>query len=224
MNFLELMYTRATTLLRDVFQYLISGLLFSILIVIAVHLRGCQVTQVFKEGGAFWLVALVVSCVTAYVIGQILYSLSTILFPSYETVWRKLPHGTLENLDRKIVQLKNYLKSIEVEESANAVLQDIPIHLYFELTTFVDRPDLHGRFIERYNVLMYMRRSFSACFFFACVGYILLLPKTMPFVAVEIVFFLVSLLLFRHYTVTKIGFLDRTFASYLVAKQKTKGK
>lgn len=225
MNFFELMYTRAATLLRDVFQYLIPGLLFSGLIVAALQQRGYQWTEVFAREGDAWVIMLfIISCIIAYVIGQILFCLSDVLFPLYTMVWKRLSHGSLKNLDNKVEQLKSYLKSVEIEEPANAVLENIPIHLYFEMVAFVDTPELHARFVERYNVLMFMKRSFSSCFFFVCIAYLLILPQTIYSVAVEVVLFLLSLLLFWHYNLTEIGFLDRVFVSYSLAKAKMKGK
>lgn len=149
-----------------------------------------------------------------------MHSLSYVLFALYKTTWRRLPHSTLKNLDDKTTQFKSYLRSIKIDELSNALLEDIPIHLYFEMTVFVNRTDLHARFIERYNVLMFMRQSLSSCLFFVCIVYLFLLPITIFSIVVEIILFLLSLLLFRQYILTEIGFLDRVFASYLIAKEK----
>jgi hypothetical protein len=80
MNILEIMYTKSATLLRDVFQYFISGALFLLLIFLAAHQKYFQWIEVFKKEGLGIFISSIIIIIIAYIIGQILFSLSKILF------------------------------------------------------------------------------------------------------------------------------------------------
>jgi len=222
MNVLELMYTKASTLLRDVFQYCISGFLFLSLIFFAFQQKWDGWTKLLIEEGMLW--SILIFIIFAYVLGQTLYALSIPLFAFYKFIWKKFFSFSALKIDKRIDDLKEYLNCIEIESSEKTLLKDMPKHLYFELVTFADRPDLHGRFIERYNILMYLRQSISSCLFFTCIAYALFLPKTLFAILTEICFLVFSIIFYWHFVKTNIGFLDRVFVTYLVAKRKTEGK
>jgi hypothetical protein len=191
----------------------------------ALQQRGVLWLELLSEDG-IWNISVVsvililVVCVSAYVIGQILYSISRIVFLLYAAVWRRVPKNSLIRYDYKVKQLKNYLRSENIDEPEKAILKDVPVHLYFEMVAFVDRPDLHSRFIERYNVCAFMYRSLSTCLFTAGVLYIFLLPVTALPIAAEALLFFLSALLYRQYTLIEIGFMDRVFTTYVIAKEK----
>ncbi len=221
MNILEIMYTKSATLLRDVFQYFISGALFLLLVFSADHQKYFQWMEIFKKEGIGIFISSIIIIIVAFIIGQILFSLSKILFFFYRKVWKLLPNNCIEKYNNKTKELSSYLKSIKGEEPANKVLENIPIHLFFEMKVFVNRPDLHARFIERYNVFMFMYRNLSTCLFLVCLLYFsFLLPRTVSSGIMEVILFSLSLVLFRQYTFIETGFLDRVLTSFLITEEK----
>lgn len=229
MNFIGTMYTKTTTFLRDIFQYLFCGLLFCGLMLITVQLKGHSWIDFLKKppnmGDAVLTISfLILCCVFFHIIGQILFSLRCIPFWLYKKCWDK----ALEKCKRKTKYLEDYLETIPVDDLAESILREAPRHLYFEMVVFVNRPELHRNFVERYNVLRYMRESLSSCFFFVGIASIvaLLLPPFAEFSLFGILIPWLSLLLFisislfRHSILTKKDFLDRVFTSYLVEMKK----
>ncbi len=220
MNTIESIYTSAATFLRDVFMYLFSGLLFLGLTLAILKLKSIdqpldEIMNLLPDNPEMTAGLFIMF---SYMTGQILFSLSFLLFPVYRFIFGRT-FNFIEALRSSEKRAEDYLKALTAESPAGSILEGTPVHLYFEMRVFVDKPDLHRRFIERYNLLMFMKRSFSSCFFFA--GMVCLLPEFGPFWAASMLFFLVlSLILYWRSIMTKIGFLDRVLASYFIAEEK----
>ncbi|NOZ25890.1 MAG: hypothetical protein GXO94_07385 [Nitrospirae bacterium] len=219
MNTIESIYTSAATFLRDIFMYLFSGFLFLGLSVAILRLK--SIDHPFREIRGLLPDSPEVTAgllvIFSYMIGQFLFSLSFILFPIYRAMLGRV-FTFVRTLDSSEKRIKDYLESITGESGAGSILQHTPVHLYFEMKVFVEKPELHRRFVERYNLLMFMKRSFSSCFFYA--GVLCLVPPfTLDSAALMVFLLVLSMILFWRSIMTRIGFLDRVLTSYLIADE-----
>ena len=194
MHWFEIVYIRTATFLRDIFQYFISGLLFSGLVLLPFYAKICNVFATIQREQSFWCTMIViVAVIVLYVLGHILHLVSYIIFALYKPIVKIFVKPLLAEIDLKEKGLKDYLASSKFKGFSNDFVARMPIHLYFEMTTFIKRPDLHSRFIERYNLLMFFRRSLSASFFTVSFVYVLTLPQTKLFVLSELILLLISM-------------------------------
>lgn len=227
MNLFELMYVKSSTFLRDVFQYLFSGILFTFLLLLGLSVHGSRWSQVLDGAfGSSFPLRLIFGTIFAYAAGHILYITGGMLcyfFGSLGRSWRRRAPNSLE---KKKENLKSRLDSIDIGKKALSTLNKLDHHLYYEMRVFKDAPELHARFVERYNVLTHMRKSLSSCFFWTSIIYFLLLPKKAAFISIEVGLLLLSILLLRYVKLTEGHFLDRVYVSYLIAEKEKaeKGK
>ncbi len=215
-SFLELMYVKSSIFLRDVFQYLISGALFIVLTLLALRFHKADWSQLLiKSHGQNILMDLLMSIVLAYVLGHFFFG--ACCFP-LDWYYRKST-----SIQRKKKSLRTRLASIDAGNDALIVLgDDVDCHLYYEISAFRSAPELHTRFVERYNVLMHMRTSLASCFFFAFWAYFGLFGFQVPFICVGGVFLVLSLFLFWQCVQTYRRFLDRVYMVYLVGEEMEK--
>lgn len=286
MSSLELMYTKSATFLRDVFQYLIPGVLFLGSVHLFVKLSGCgfliNAEDAFRSDR--FLVSIFIFII-AYATGQALHSFSGALFQLYEcrcfkkccdkggkigklvdylksirglgdeakaervlgylkftsvkTAIKALKKvkAYIENPEEKDEPIKEieiideYLQPMEMPDKTKDISDDM--HLFFEMEVFTHKPDLHARFVERYNVLMFFRRTLSSCFFviFAIYSPPFIVGKCfsecsinnsgiMLFIGLLSLF--LSFMFFKEYSRTELEFWKRIFTAYLIKPEKKK--
>jgi hypothetical protein len=223
MNVIESAYTKAITFLRDLFVYLFSGLFFLALMFVLIKMKDYSAPLVLEEMEGILpkntALAVGILAMISYIMGQLLFTLSFLLFPAFKKVFKKFPKDPVGNFLVKRQQLHDYLMSIEKKEDDKSLLKAEP-HLYYEMSVFVRRPDLHRRFIERYNLLMFMKRSLSSCLFFAGLTFVLAPPVINFHAALAgLALIVMSLVFYWGALSTEKGFLNRVFLSYLVSNE-----
>jgi ElaB/YqjD/DUF883 family membrane-anchored ribosome-binding protein len=219
---LETLYKRGVSLLRDIFQYLIPATyficLFSVLFWDEIKV---QLPDLLLRYG-LWFGALYI--VTCYIVGQLLYILSTLIIQLFERVFKKL----FNNSSEEYKEFRNKIEKVlmEINQRVDAKKDpfiNLPPHLYFETKVLAKSADLHAFFIERYNnMLFFMRCLVSASFILGIVFLIFSCFNSVrgfgfPNYVSAIIFFVMSLLFYREFLSRRIGFLERTYASYFVA-------
>lgn len=220
MNFLELIYVKSSTFLRDVFQYFFSGILFTFLLLLGLSVHGsCWSQSLDRAFGSSLPLRLILGTIFAYVAGHILYITGSMLFDFYRMLGRLWSPYAQSCLDKKEENLKSRLYSIDIGNEALLTLNKLDHHLCYEMRAFNDAPKLHARFVERYNVLVHMRKSLSSCLFCTSIIYFLLLPKKAAFITIEVVLLVLSVVLLYSVKLTKGHFLDRVYVSYLIAEE-----
>ena len=100
-------------------------------------------------------------------------------------------------------------------------------HLDAEISVFIKEPDLHARFVERYNTLWHLRLGLAAsllisglfCTVVGCVWCRHLLPISL---SVGVVAMVSGLMLMRQHLVTNTSFLDRVLAAYQIVQRESR--
>lgn len=244
-GFVELLYSNSISFARDVFQYAIPGLLFLFLLSLPVLLEyDHRYLVLFHKGlkGILGWIAIVV-VLLSYICGQIIYSLSHCVFELYKAL------HCHANEKEKLRQIRKNLHDILRSESpeletkyskfkhCGSEKKDDEIHLFYEISTFATASEVHGKFIERYNILEHFRKSMSSVFLFnAILFYVSHLiyycfhndPSWTALIVfivslVVILSVLISLSLFFHgaYLRTKSAFYHRVFWSYFITKKRS---
>lgn len=218
---IDLLYTNSVGFLRDVFQYAIPGLLFLSLL---------SATMLFEHGYRHlvwfhifalkdiigWIALIIV--LFSYICGQIIFSLSDSLFKLYKILYKCFGINYSDELKRVSTELKNIAKDKELCKNCNSYIwcqDDDEIHLFYEISTFAAAPEIHGKFIERYNILKQFRKSISVVFFLNAIFFAIRL-----FFIPAVVLLVLSVFVHRLYLHTELAFYHRVFWSYFITKGK----
>lgn len=225
-TFLETAYTKASVFLRDVFQYFFCGVFFIVLLFILVRLKGYKIDEIhigilqstWKGFSLIWLLIFLTVC---YLLGHILFSLSTFIFTMYKFIFKKLRCRSVKKLDKKKQKLCDILQETQERSKGGikSLYEDLPEHLYFEMMVFIHRRDLHGRFIERYNLITNMRQVLCSCFFVSGLIYTFLPPIEGYSIVVGAVLFVSSVLFYFQTVKGQTGFLNRVITSYIILRE-----
>lgn len=245
-GFIDLLYTNSVGFLRDVFQYAIPGMLLIVLLSLPAVLK--NKTEIIAmilhlKDALIWIFAAIL--VLSYIGGQITYSFSLLLSKDIASldiasiskrmkkteVYRNKLYVFLS--DEIYSKVKNKYDeftsrtSTRYEDSndkKNGENNDKDIHLYYEISTFVNNPEVHGKFIERYNILKHYKQNMSSVFILSSIGYMILYNLCLSFlplcsfIVAEILFTGLSYFLYCDYIRTEEGFLKRVFWSYYITK------
>jgi len=223
MDLSDILNNKAAIFLRDLFQYELSGILFIGSLLIVIKNEEFNWLSIFHTQDILWSVVIIISfLVLAFVVGQILYTLSFLLFPIYKKLAKILFYK--KRMEKNISQKKRlvqHMEKLEIDNNDKKIFLSMPEHLYYEMFTYINRNDLHTRFIERYNLFMFMRRTLSSYLFFIGVIYLYFLPNSIFFIILKALIFILSYLLFGQFIKTNSDFLERVFTSYLISRDKT---
>jgi hypothetical protein len=231
MSYFEILYSRASTLARDLFQYLFGGVFFVwLLAVVVVFEDGLETVERWNRALLPTLVspdgasapAVVVAIILLYLAGQLLYSLSSMIFWVYGKIGAVVgrifgggPTPRLQRLERNLSE--RFLREMGGDTPLGGGL---PCHLYFEMLVFLRAPELHARFVERYNSLVHMRRTLSSCMFFAGLCGLAYLGPGPGGLAWSGFCLGLSVLLYWNYLESRVGFLERVAAGTMVADER----
>ncbi len=223
MRLIEVLYTKTTAFLRDVFQYLVPGFLVITLVVVKLEWNGCPALQrlASRVPTNSITVHVLICCVVFYLAGHLLLSLNTVLYPLLLRIAERVGSKSAADLAETNERIGRSTSALSKEDHVKSLLTHVATHLYFEMTAFAVRPDLHERFVERYNLLMFMRRQLASAFF---VGGIFWLAWPRWEISQSIVgLLLVGLagLSFYQAVTAHKGFLERTIVSYIVGNERS---
>jgi hypothetical protein len=236
-TFLEAAYTKTATFLRDIFQYFFCGILFMVLVFLMSELKNYEILTKYEKFSILFnesslIIWGLVLFIIAFTLGQLFLTLSNPIFSIYKCVHARIPRSLFEKLKNRKRMLGEGLNHIWPKnvEALSKLHEDLPKHLYYEMVVFIDRRDLHNRFIERYNLLLNMRRVLSSIFFVSAIIYIAL-PKVgtnnpkyyewfdISEMLIGLILFFISILFYRSTIKTEIGFLNRVITSYIISKE-----
>ena len=229
MSFFETVYTKTSTFLRDLFLYAGSGALF-----LAIACTGIVassgydldgwIQRFFEAGSQPGILIAVLLVIASYVAGHFLYSGSFLFFPILDAVWRRLPRQRRwRSLSLKRQMLRRIREGLDFESQDKEILERGPLHLFFEMSVFRAAPELHEKFVERYNLLMHMRRSVSSCFFYLALLFAsiaTMVQWTGRTMGVATICLLLALVFYRQQKITTGEFLDRVFTAYLLSARR----
>lgn len=230
MSVFEILYSRASTLVRDLFQYLFGGVFFVWLLAVVVVFRdGLERVERWSRELLPTLVspdgvsapAVVVAIILLYIAGQLLFSLSSRIFWIYRKIGAVVgrlhaggPKLRLRQIESDLSE--RFLREVGGDDPLGGRL---PCHLYFEMQVFLRAPELHARFVERYNSLVHMRCTFSSCLFFAGLFGLGYLGLGRDGLIWGVVCLTLSVLLYLQSLESRVGFLQRVAAGTMVANE-----
>ncbi len=222
---LEQLYARSSSFGRDFFYYVVSAFLFFFCVASPLLLKitldfgstryyGLDLQLGVSEKIILFLVLLVVS----FAIGHLLLCLGVL----YRSFWRKRlseqAHvrnftAAEEAIRRLIIKAKQIENAVEISPYSH------DFHLMAEMMAFCRNPELHERFIERYNMLAFLRLSIASstltgglvCFFLLGVfSYVYVLPAALFWI-------FIGCIILRQHFITRTGFLNRVYTAVLIA-------
>lgn len=227
---IEALDSRAGTVMRDIIHYAVPGL-FLALLGLAPLVAGrarIPVSPALSQGflklvtydTPATVAAVILFTVAAYLMGHVAFTSSFLVLAAYDRCCRSAKIDSLARRVRAAEQkLRQYREDHVRSGPAGVLLEGAPAHLYFEMRAFVELPELHAKFIERYNSLMHFSRTWlSACFL--CGVYYLCVVTGVLGVAVGATLVLLSALVYRRYLHTREGFLLRVGAAYRIATER----
>ncbi len=224
MNALELMYVKSSIFLRDVFHYLVPGVLFVFLLLLGLSLDGrCWSQWLNRAFESSFVVGLFLVTILAYAAGHILLITADIILDCFRRLRGSNKNRMANNYKQKEDYLKSRFDSLDTDKKRLSIFNDADRHLYYEMRAFSDTPELHARFVERYNVLMHMRKSLSSCFLLTSLFYLLIYitakEKAGFIIVMAVVLFVLFIILLWRAAITRSHFLNRVYVSYLIAEE-----
>lgn len=228
MNAIDHIYAKSTAFGRDIFHYLVSGMMLMLIVAIPFAfgkpILPDSLNRLFGDSG--WLIAsvLFMVAIVAYALGHIVMSIGFM----FRNLWVLLFSRTLHV--KKFKTAKRKLS--ELTKKANPkIFESLPseadINLYCEIVSFKQDAELHTKFIERYNSLAYLRLGLASSFLVGGLldvvhGIIVWINEGL---SVSILLFSsallgIALLLLRQQVVTMTNFLNRLSVVYQVVVNK----
>lgn len=214
-------YSGASSFGRDVFHYIVTGTLFVVVCSIPFWERcgGLWLSSWSEavESPGLQIVLLFVAVIVMSCIGHVLLSVGFCIRKCWNKVLCRRKH--VDDYKRAIQRIKN-LKRDQADCG-----DERDAHLDAEVSVFLKEPDLHARFVERYNTLWHLRLGLAAsllasgliCTVVGCVWYRHLLPVSL---SVGVVAMVSGIVLMRQHLVTNTSFLNRVLAAYQIVQQK----
>ena len=160
-------------------------------------------------------VALFVALVVLFCIGHVFLAVGFCIRKCWKKVFCNRKH---------VSEYKDAVSRIKNLNCGQAwLVEERDVHLGAEISVFIGKPDLHARFVERYNTLWHLRLGLAASLL--CAGVI---GPAVGFwwgnchmlnICVGVVAFLSGVVLMRQHLVTNTSFLNRVTAAYEIVQQ-----
>ena len=235
-SIVESVYGRAVSFGRDVFQYIVTGTMFAI--VCSVPWWSKYPPGAVLESSQIALL-LAAAAIPIFGLGHVLLTIGfwirkKIIRPT-DTWCDKLGHQFFVLFSCCHLPLRDYKCAVKCAKQALpgslVVGNESPenVHLGLEMSVFLEKPELHAVFIERYNTLWHLRLGLAASFLMAGVVnlafviFSLCLPsKPFPGLVgvVVVVSILLGRLLLRQHLVTHTNFLRRVIVAFNIRKER----
>lgn len=235
MNTLEIIYAKTSTFGRDLFYYLLPAILFYVIslnpLLFGYKLNYFSLEVISKANFDSFekTIFIIIIIFLSYGFGQFLLILGFL----YEKLWIKLcekfyPYSELKKIKEKIEKLskeryENVLPSLYINNNSSGNSSDKLIdpdshHVLFEMLVFEKMPNVHSYFINRYNILSYLRLSFASSILFGGLVCSILFYKELEFYILVVLSISIgsSFLFMRQHFITQISFLSRIIAAYVV--------
>jgi|GEM_PF-3203964 hypothetical protein len=227
------LYGSASTLLRDIQMYVVPGAVFLVLIAYPLFfpedkikitwLRESEIVtklNVVKDTWNAWAIAALFT-LAAYTCGHLLSGIGSCMKEAICCKDKDTDKDKEKNPEKETV-LKRCLQ--EIAPNSNKLLSDkYPVHLCPEMKVFADRPDIHAKFIERYNVLRYMRRTLAVAFGLAGIVYLLFAchcsTPTSVFCGLGILLIVAAIAFWHSAIKTGKSFNDRVFTAFFILEE-----
>ncbi len=232
MSLYDNLYARPSTLLRDILSYWMVGLLGAVLLIPAAlyyepFARLLLLVLDVLDAHGSWLTEtalLVVAFVAIYVFGHVLQVLGlllsrllTRLSVRLAATGRWVPKGCLD-CARAEDRLGQLLMLAAPQGAAAACLNLGERHLFMEMTVFNSTPDVHSRFIERYNTLAFMYAGLGGAFLVAAAARLYPGSPLGGAWGLSVLWVLLGGVCMREHFDARVGFADRVIAGFLLSQ------
>ncbi len=235
MSTLEQIYAKGSMLGRDLFHYGLTAVVFSFCILTALPFMNITaaakeklrlgfwdglVTGVLK--GGVWEQTGILFCLIllSFAVGNLLLSIGFF----YRNIWKEM-FGGLKHIKGMVAAEKKLSKIVaDLTPSLDQLYSKThEFQIFGEILAYQKAPDVHAKFIERYNTLTYLRLGLASAMLTGGVtslGLQLYLNATIANVP-AVLWIVLSLIFFRQYFVTRTGFLNRVTATYVLLTRAT---
>ena len=216
---IDRIYGGAVSFGRDVFHYIVTGTVFVLVCSVPLWPVLWKLAAAnFKPGiGSTGIqgVALFVALAVLFCIGHVFLAVGFCIRKCWKKVFCNRKH---------VSEYKDAVSRIKNLNCGQAwLVEERDVHLGAEISVFIGKPDLHARFVERYNTLWHLRLGLAASLL--CAGVI---GPAVGFwwgnchmlnICVGVVAFLSGVVLMRQHLVTNTSFLNRVTAAYEIVQQ-----
>jgi len=225
MNTFDLLYAKSSAFGRDIFQYLVPGTMFLLVVAIPFICSNQEFTDTleafFKGSGWRTAAAVLLAVIVAYALGHVISSIGFLLRNRWRREMSKTEHvRKLKEAEEKLSELTKKTEPKAFESLSS----EADVSLYCEIVTFKKDPELHAKFIERYNTLVFLRLGLASSFLVGglldvihgIIAIFRLDGSSLWILLFSIILLWLGLLLFRQQIVTMTSFLNRLSVAYQV--------
>ena len=214
MSNLEAVYAQGSSFARDLFHFIVSSAIFPMVLTSPYALArlldreseaGAWIWRLWPDANA---VAVFAAVVVLYVTGHLLLSIGFLI----DRCWSHLFAGSSHVKER--VELRKVLRTRAPADAAAA--GELDSHVYCDMSVMHRAPDLHYRFIERYNTLAKLRLGLATAFVLGGFGslHALLHLTALEVLPLAALWEAVGLFMFQQYMRTDTSFLVRLATAY----------
>ena len=215
MQYVEVILSKTINLIRDVYQYCFSGAFFLTLWLFTNQMNHLSLDRITRNAGKIIShESVIIFLILCYFIGQILFALSIPITQVFRRVRKLNVEPLIARKRRELLDFASWLYP-----NAHGSFRPFSSHIHFEMQLFKKEPEIHKKFIERYNNLMNMRQTVATAFFIF--PFLALFPLSANvwlnkyYYIIWISSWLISYNFFKLSRTNTLGFLDRILAGYL---------
>jgi hypothetical protein len=216
------LYDRSSTFGRDFFHYIVAALVLTFFLSVGFVLSRVDASpalDVLTGLNLFWSAVVMVAFVTLlYGVGQVLLAVGFFM----DACWKR----TLARWDhvRRHAKARGWVDSIAKRLFLNEDTQgaeDEDCHLVLEMLVMKSAPELHARFVERYNTLVHLRLGIASALMLAGLTNLswLLIAPSVALVVLSAALLLTGLMMERQVVISQTRFLSRVAAAAVVAER-----
>ena len=223
---LKEIYERSSTFGRDFFHYVVAGTVLGLACLIGFLLSFRMDTawlEQFQRGSAVLILTLVLlSVVMLYVLGQLTFAVGVLLRNCWMRVFGRSKH--VKRFKDAKSDLRNVTTDILTKVGENPLKNDADqedAHLIAEMFALKHTPELHAKFVERYNTLLHLRLSLASSLVLSglvnlALFWITLSLKLLTLIAGLWIF--AAVVMYRA-VVTNTGFFNRVIVAAFLSKE-----